>query len=1472
MVVNIIDGLFETWFNHIWSQLQKYNYKSFEEFIHILPKINLFDKTLNFESYKNNKYISIRLFIYVIYIILLKLKQKPSLTIEILKKYSKNKYLDAFESNYNIGTFELMLHYVISKKELKSSKEIIFETLIKYLFIKDRINFFNELYIFNSRKKEIDIYRKNINNLGPYISLMETQSSDFLFYKMLKQQSITIPESFESFLDILFSINIKTKNIKLYPIILDINIKHYKQNTLSSRIVGKSDIMLGGNKQSIDDTSNDILTLSEKLFKFLNKIQNTKIDNGGCIDIFVNRKNIPLISSFNKDANILQGAYFNFNTTVLPKNTLLYSPKSDIIGVRYNSFNKNGAEYRPCSKNHEIAIIGLYLGEYITNKNYIDLEKNNQSIETPTSIFFNSFYDNLINLFNYENKIKENVMCLFNDTIIMDMQTKTFNLFYNFQIYVAKSIFNNYKQLSTDNCLFYYKNLLMFLNTYNNNLPYQYLSLPFYNIPKIISNPTPLILNINKLVNSDQYLIINDKINTNNENKIDNQNDKVIPEYKLTKNYFIKKYPYMCQNLKCQHWYDWRRVWYYQKQYMLQKNSTDQYNTPNENYQKYQYLNMQFMNKYAKLDNKFNYICKNCSEILHQKEYFLPIISTSSGYYYKYLALTKKSTLYANKDIIQIVDFIDNNIRNLSKLLNLESYFTHDSLDRLNKIQELKMLLECMQIAMNIPTISKYIQDLNIEKSCFINIILNDSIINDPIEKDVATRQLTLISLICVISMLSEIPLLNIMSLPESELYSLKIFNENKVLSSSFIQNIMKKLNHYNSTLLHNNDNIIYFIWYITTFYVNAQRFDNINGNNINKNIWQKLRGRKQIQNDKQIEYNNEVYEIIMHTFFHFLSIILDSKNWLNIENSKYIDTFSNEQLIFLENLNEKFSNKLYLFKQSNYILNEYISKSLKNNTKINNKSFKLIQITLPIDNALFTVPEYIFIKNNYNYNTSIPNPSFNIITENSFSSKYICNSGKLIGASHNFAMDKNKIMRCINCTKSLSEIMSESSSSNITIYKKRLATRLSKVICHKTGKYHNYVNYICKNCNHKFIDDIEIDHNNFQNLNLEQEKLIYDGLNKYENDIKSSLKKIILPTKTFINKKLQIQDIFTDYDPEYYTVYNKYNGNILRKNIKTFNSNDLEFKSINITNFDKKDILCIFIKDKVNNVNMVYEMNSLIYIGYYDSFKKFNYIKSLQKLIYQPNVYNNLLMLGLPSSFQNYEFNKLEIANIQKMFKIRFLIFKTIILRITSLINTIFCSPNIISTNKNKKRFINNSIFDDIIKKVDNRFDHYLFENSFDNYIKNTKINIFDFDWVYDLFNNSKLKSIKLKDLCIHDKLYIITNNYLYKPFQSIIQKDPKYIIYLKQIINSIISEYGNNHFNFYNIFKLPVFINDIYKLQLSSKKSDLHEIKLQIQQEEENENKISYVSSEQIADDIEAEGRFDNEMMDAFNDNLDL
>ncbi len=1035
--------------------------------------------------------------------------------------------------------------------------------------------------------------------------------------------------------------------------------------------------------------------------------------------------------------NIRKYPYNNFKN--ISKDGIKVRPQKTIEAIRYSNLKdkkKNPLELRISNDSIDINIVGIVfnpskmplscftIGDLI---NIQDYDKNGfhafnkimtKSIEKSNNKLYYWLFNNQTDIPETSNYINYNANDIERNIKIMLEQ-----IYYNYANLIKdklKNYIETKKELSLDN-------LNNIINHYNKT---------YFNLDLIPNIKNELIENIilNKIP---ELEIIPDDI----DSIIPGKNKKTIKLPVLTLDKYKKNIVVLGQkeidvseemtkrNLPiCQHYIKWNNI------KKISKN-TDVFTQEVFN----------FIKQYLKTNERGDYICKSCNELLQVRNYVSETYYSEEDDAYIASSITidqRLEDISKYSKYLRVIRNIDKNIEKFAYSVNLSNYLGNTIVSKLKRKAIIKDIIDLILIhtdTLRINPQSRIENNNKIYGTGLSNLFFFE--LKDDIFLTSST-DIDKLKLIKYNNIIIYLILLIILELNPGQILNLK---EDKKINYFFFEKIGTVL--FNNLYLRVSKNekisllskplLAYIIYYFSGIVV-YNRLWLFNDNN-------------DTEKDKQKIYI-ELHKTVIHTIIDLINTIIEAK-FKNDSNFLYG--------LFYNRINIKIDR---LF-NDNELLNRI---KIMSNSKINiDETTKKITYLSKKINFIDINNEYELGRNQYREclkQSLILNKKYNK-NEINFNSLTICSDGKF----HKW-VEKGNDLLCSNCNKTYNELMKDNQTSEIADYdyydkiKLLILNKLSKKYC-ISGDLHDLDSSgKCIKCKEipetfkpsdkelkKLESNLEKNQNEYYLEQINKNKKYNERMLKSKEEIKEIINKFIKRyheisknnmtnyIDDFIDKlskiigdKIKIDNKTIYLKNTVYTINHDYFGNDIKNPIIILES-DNKINLIQNHNIFNKDIL--YYKDKSHNVYVYYDAITLQYLGYSEDNKNIKFTKNDASIKIDLSLRDSIMYLGYENKYINiYHYNKNYIDNLPKILSDK---------------NEIL---NIIRSR------INN------LKQIILRIQSIIFNVRFNGIVK-SKYNINEKNIISDF--TSKLKKFNIKDENNHDSVfkhykYILTNLYI--------------------------------------------------------------------------------------------------------------
>jgi hypothetical protein len=1337
--------------------------------------------------------------------------------IKIILKNNPNKYQKTIELFNELGEDYLINNFFIKDNFHNILKTIIF----KQIYIKEEKNEVNnilkELEEKDAEYKYIEIVVSNekkivdFNIIQKFLNVSQNKKGlaeeiyNYL-YEIQEEKEFILKEN-EDFINFLFS------NKILVPISEDF--LRYHKNTEKYEVENKSreDTKVKYVINKINNIKNYYSPLVEKNAKLKLEIKENFYKNmeERMVVLYNDDEELKIIQKLNFSDNqndedylidiedIRKYAYINFK--YVSKDSIKIRTPNTIDSIRYSNLKNNkktaSLELRIGHNNLDLNVVGVVWNPYRLNlienkmvkpldcfniKNLVDVKKKlnmdngfNALIKIMKNTINHKIHNNLYYwLFNNETDIpkKSNNYIDFSVNDVQKNISLLLYEIYNLYSEFVKTKLENYIS-KIDNFNFWFLDYL-----------FKSYQTKYYNFEL---NP--------KLKNELLF-----KILTNNIKELDvtkDDTDNIIPGVRKSviklpiihpkkeekniilieeKKIVIQQDNIVYENMPiCNHYIKWASI---------KGNKVDDFNQ----------LVFDFVKKYVKQNEKGDFICKSCDEMLQLKKYVYEgtYNKETDTFMTTSLAINQKlEELPKYKTLIRTINNLNKNIEKIAYSCDLFYYLGNTPTNKLHRKTLIKDVIDLIQIH------SKYLrtqpknrgelisQKYNINKNLtnlFFFELKDEIFLMSSTDVDYyKTIKYNNVMAYLIFLIITEINAGQILNLKDDKKCNYFFYSK---VGNQLFDGLYIRLNQKEKTLITKIPLFCYVLFYISCIFsnnklwlFNEKESDNVNSILIQKNIIHTVLDLiNSIIEANMVEGKDYLYEIIVTRF-----------------NIKLNHTFNDLELL---SRIEKKSNK-----------NIRYDETTKKVSIIKNKI------------------EYINLDNKIVYENINPKDYCEVRKGDFDKIRYLKESNKISfltncdnGRYHQWIL-KDDLIICSLCGKNYNELLKDKKridkdETNDYLHKIKInqLISLSKKYC-LTGELHqiDQNTSICTLCKlnpfeHKYSEDeLKKLYKNMQNKEDEEIKIIFEKVKQYEKteneynkfnhelmkkfnkryhleivnkyktnqyvnyliDFIDRLVNILGPKIKVGNKNIYIKD-------SVYIINHDYLGNLTKTNIVILSSEDLIQKKKNFPGLDK-DIL--FYKDKSNNVYVYYDLVTLQYLGYSEDNKTIKKNKNNVSIIKESSILDILLNIGLENEYynikhleRNKDINK-DIVN--NLIRNRIVNLKQVVSKFESIINSVRNHSNINSRiyNLNEKEIIN-----EFKKKLKN-FN-----------MKNKENHNSVFKHSIHILNN-----INLDKLEINLDFDLINENYIdCKILNNLYNADSKLIFYLVMNLNRLL-DYNN-------------------------------------------------------------------------------
>ena len=766
-----------------------------------------------------------------------------------------------------------------------------------------------------------------------------------------------------------------------------------------------------------------------------------------------------------------------------------------------------------------------------------------------------------------------------------------------------------------------------------------------------------------------------------------------------------------------------------------------------------------FVKQYVKLNERGDYICKSCEELLNLKKYVY------EGTYVKELDVFLTTSLAVSQNLHEIPKYakhtrtirnIEKNIEKICYTINLNYYLGNTPAIKLRRKMVIKDVIDLILIHTNYlknqpkDRIAKAVENYNIHKdltNLFFFELKDDIFLTSSTDTDYykLIKFNNVIAYIILI-LITEINVGHIISLKDDKKCNFFLY---KKVGYAIFENLFIRLDSKVKISIANIPLLGYVIYYLSCALSNSYIWlwnseEKSQIYNVQKTIIHTVVDLMNTLIEANMEKDkNFLYELIVTRLLQRIKSVYNDKNVL-----KLVDEESNKKIHI-----DKATNKVgYIVKKPKIII-------LSEHVDDNNESFIIKDTYCESKTTKLEILEMTPFNN-----------ELNILTN--------CLDGKF----HNWVFKDNNLL-CSNCNKNYNELVkefteteSDKSAKVDTINQVKLVylRKLANTYC-LSGELHEIdpSTNICEKCkinlltkeysnnelfklekNLKSITDTKL----FEQINKMKQHLVKqkkkrDNINTIINKmdrryVRNTNNKLINYIDDFVDnliknvgKKIKINNGNIYLNDTLYEINNDYLGNETKNTISILSSDNKMKVMVNHPHF-KKDVLYYHDKDK--KVYVFYDSLTKNYLGYSKDNKSFKTYKSNAYLKITFSIKDMILNLGLENRYINvYHINHLYLKNKRDVKSIPSteIIDQLIRNRINNLKQVIFRSVSIIEKLKNnysnKTNPFNKNEYDLI-----NEFNKIL--KSFNTTDKTTHKNIFKH--LFIISNNLKLESIPEK------------------------------------------------------------------------------------------------------------------------------
>ena len=789
-----------------------------------------------------------------------------------------------------------------------------------------------------------------------------------------------------------------------------------------------------------------------------------------------------------------------------------------------------------------------------------------------------------------------------------------------------------------------------------------------------------------------------------------------------------------------------------------------------------------FVKKYVKQNDRGDYLCKSCNEVLSLKKFVYEgtYVAELDTFLTTSLAVNQKlEELPKYKKYLKTIKNLEKNLEKIAYNTELTYYLGNTAVIKLHRKTIIKDVIDLILIhtayLRNQPKDrnEQFNKKYNINKdltNLFFFELKDEIFLTSSIDTDyykIVKYNNVIAYLVFII--ISELNTGQILNLREDKKCNYFFYSK---LGEPLFSGLFIRLNQKEKIQLNKIPLLAYCIYYFSCILIESKIW-----------LWN--------NNNNKLE-NINIQKSIIHTVVDLINTLMEA----NLEKEKnYLYELLTTR--FIVKINSTFNDTILIKR-----INDKINKKISFNEQT--KKVSLIKTKLDMINIDSTNNDYFYDTNKEYCNVivnKIKQTKLNK-TSNIVNSLTNCQDGKF----HHWIF-KDNTMYCSLCNEKYNELNqksqtegthTEENNNYLDIIKLSFIKKLTKKYC-ITGELHQLdASHVCNLCNinpdtynytekelNKLSKKLENKQNDIigeqinniketkknEDNNIKNIKEIINKFNtKFNLDIKNNFENYIL---NFIDRLIKILGIKIKIKNKYiylldnqYIINHDYLGNILSDNIYILESDNI-IKIIKNHSYFKKDI--IYYKDKSNNVYVYYDIVSLQYLGYSEDNKTIKKNKNNASLIKILSIKNSLLLIGLENEYSNiYHLDSNYDNNQDNKYIINCLV-RNRILNIKQLVgNIIKIIYNIKFHGKNKNFYNINEkeLIDEFTKKLYN----FKMKNLFDDY------NI--------LKNNLNINTVKN-----NTDLILINNNYFNCTFiNNMSNTDIKLIYYLIYNFNNIL------------------------------------------------------------------------------------
>lgn len=745
-----------------------------------------------------------------------------------------------------------------------------------------------------------------------------------------------------------------------------------------------------------------------------------------------------------------------------------------------------------------------------------------------------------------------------------------------------------------------------------------------------------------------------------------------------------------------------------------------------------------FVKQYVSSNDKGDYICKSCNEILEMQKFEATYDEQLDSFMITSIAAVERlEDIPKYSKYMRTIRNIEKNIEKFAYSMDLNTLIGNESVVKIRRRSIIKDIIDVLLIHTEWlkkqpkNRIELYSKKYGINKdltNLFFFELKDDIFLTSSLDTDqYKIIKYNNIMAYMIIILLTELNSGQLLNLKEDKRINYFFFQKvsNNLFSNLFLRTSMKE-----KIPLLNIPLFSYIIYYLSGIMV-SNRLWLYNDTNINvKDKPLFIINTQKIVINTVIDLLNTLIEANYETNKNFIYEIIGTR--INIK-IKYI--YNDEQLLkrievkSLKNIkfDETTKKVTILTKKINFVELNIDFNNIDNHNH-NNCSIETIildkLLTNNDNNIIDNLSNCIdgkFHKWNYKNNDlicSLCNISYNEIIKlnNTTSSEHISNDYidklkniHLIKLSKKYCIsgeihDIDNSGICIKCKKNINEFKPTN----------KELKNLSNNIEIKTNN--NLLNQI--NIMNKINDKNIIKNNKIKEIinifNKEYEKILNLKLENYINTFIDRLIKIL-------GNKIKVNNNITYLKETTYIIDHDYLGNLLKTPINILSSdNKIQFAHNHIS--FNKDV--IYYKDKSNNVYVYYDSITMQYLGYSDDNRKIKKNKNNASIQIELSIKDSILYLGYENQYYNvFHVNKdfqyniptvLDKESTLKIIRTRINDLKQIIIRTQSIINNIRNSGNILSIYSIGEKEIVNE-FTKKLKKFnisDNKNENDIFRN----------------------------------------------------------------------------------------------------------------------------------------------------------------